>query len=65
MPDNAARPTREAKGDAHGSVVSFPRAREPEQHPPENNLPVELSSFVGREREIAEVGKLLWWITAC
>ena len=43
-----------AKGKT-GSLVAFPRAR---QRPPDN-LPLELSSFVGRERELAEVERLL------
>src|SRR5215212_8712551 len=32
-------------------VVVMPRARPPKR-PPDNNLPLELSSFVGREREV-------------
>ncbi len=46
-----------APGDEPGRVVAFPRAREPER--PSHNLPVELTSFVGRDREVAEVKGLL------
>jgi non-specific serine/threonine protein kinase len=51
----AAHPPSNAKGDSSSQVVAFPRV--PERLP--NNLPLELSSFVGREREIAEVKRLL------
>src|ERR687890_1354519 len=39
------------------SVEEESRARTPERPP--NNLPLELSSFVGREKELAEVKRLL------
>ena len=43
-----------------GSLVPFPRARLPKKkRPPDNNLPLELSSFVGRQREVAKVQRLL------
>src|SRR5919112_1976622 len=43
-----------------GSVVAFPRARLPKKkRPPDNNLPLELSSFIGRQREVAKVQRLL------
>jgi predicted ATPase/DNA-binding SARP family transcriptional activator len=48
-------PLRE-RGEA-GSVVAFPRTRPPTG--PTDNLPLELTSFVGRGREIAEVERLL------
>ena len=54
MPE-AAHPPNDAKGDSPSQVVAFPRTRERLPH----NLPPELSSFVGREREIAEVKRLL------
>ena len=54
MPE-ATHPPRDAKGDNPSQVVAFPRA--PER--PLNNLPLELSSFIGREREIAEVKRLM------
>jgi predicted ATPase/DNA-binding SARP family transcriptional activator len=46
---------REAPGGETGSLLAFPRA--PAR--PIDNLPLELSSFVGRERELAEVERLL------
>jgi MoxR-like ATPase len=46
MPDTTPRPTP-------------PRAGDPEGGSPPNNLPLELSSFVGREREVSEVETLL------
>ena len=46
---------REAPGGETGSLLAFPRA--PAR--PVDNLPLELSSFVGRERELAEVERLL------
>ena len=58
MPDETNHSPRDARpGDREetGSVVAFPRTR---QRPP-NNLPLELSSFIGREREVAEVEGLL------
>jgi len=39
-------------------VVVMPRARPPKR-PPDNNLPLELTSFVGREREVARIERLL------
>ena len=48
-----------AKGKT-GSLVPFPRARLPKKKRlPDNNLPLELSSFVGRQREVARVERLL------
>ncbi len=56
MPD-PTRPTRDAsEGDA-GSLVTFPRPRPAGR--PSDNLPLQLTSFVGREREMAEVKRLL------
>jgi hypothetical protein len=40
-----------------GSVIEFPG--KPEGGLPLHNLPLELSSFIGREREVAEVETLL------
>ncbi|MGH3147879.1 MAG: ATP-binding protein, partial [Rubrobacter sp.] len=57
MPDSTRR-TRDDREDGPGRVVAFPRARRAPERPPDN-LPVELSSFVGREREVAEVENLL------
>jgi DNA polymerase III delta prime subunit len=42
--------------DETGSLTGIPRTR---QRTPANNLPLELTSFIGREREVAQVGKLL------
>jgi predicted ATPase len=57
MPDEM-----QASGDARegnrSPVVAFPRIRAPERLSP-HNLPIQLTSFVGREREIAEVKDLL------
>jgi hypothetical protein len=47
---DAARPSE------GGSVVAFPHRDAPA---PPDNLPLELSSFVGREREMAETRRLL------
>ena len=56
MPD-AMRPSHEDQGDDRGRLVAFPVEN---RHPaPPNNLPVQLSSFVGRGKELAEVGRLL------
>src|SRR3712207_378698 len=46
-----------SREDGSGSLEAFPGARSAER--PSNNLPLELSSFVGREREIDEVKGLL------
>jgi hypothetical protein len=40
-----------------GELVEFPRAHEPTG--PSNNLPLQLSSLVGRDRERTEAGMLL------
>jgi DNA polymerase III delta prime subunit len=48
-------PLRDPSEGENGSLIAFPRAREP----PSDNLPLELSSFIGREREVAEVERLL------
>ena len=61
MPDETDYSPRDAllgdpsKGEKTGSLVAFPRARER----PSDNLPLELTSFIGREREVAEVERLL------
>lgn len=52
--------TRSPHDASEGSVTSLaPYRRAPAPERPLGNLPVELSSFVGREREIAEIKKLL------
>ena len=57
MPD-ASPPLGDTRGGNKSPVVAFPHIRAPERLPP-NNLPLQLTSFVGREREIAEVKDLL------
>src|SRR5918997_274428 len=49
-------PLREAPESGVGPMVAFP-ARDPGRPP--NNLPSELSSFVGGEKELAEVRRML------
>ena len=51
-------PSRGAAGDDRGSLIALPRGRAPKNRPPDN-LPLELSSFVGREWEIARIEELL------
>src|SRR3954451_24071294 len=49
-------PFREpSKGKQSGSLIAFPRTRKR----PSDDLPLELSSFVGREKEVARVERLL------
>ena len=56
MPD-AMRPSREDQGSDRGRLVAFPSG---DRHvSPPSNLPLQLSSFVGREKELAEVRRLL------
>jgi non-specific serine/threonine protein kinase len=60
MPDesnNASRNASSGDREQTGSVVTFPRERTVEL--PSHNLPLALSSFIGREREVAEVEGLL------
>jgi hypothetical protein len=54
---DATRSPRNDKGDGPNQVVAFPRSPEPER--PLHNMPLEMTSFVGREREMAEVKRLL------
>src|SRR3712207_4265598 len=56
MPDAAQAP-REAPGSGRGRPVPLRTRRS--GHPPQNNLPLALSSFIGREKELAEVERLL------
>ncbi len=49
-------PPRGAVSDEDGKLVALPRRA---RKPPPTNLPFELSSFVGREREMEEVGRVL------
>jgi predicted ATPase len=54
---DATYPPREVRGSDRGRLVSLP-SRHRDANPP-NNLSLELSSFVGREKELAEVKRLL------
>ena len=55
-PDRDALPAGGAAGP--GSLLAFPHELAAERLP-DNNLPLELTSFIGREREVAEVEGLL------
>jgi hypothetical protein len=57
MPD-ATHDPREVSGERRGRVIDFPRERG-SGLPPQNNLPLQLTSFVGREQEVADLEKLL------
>jgi predicted ATPase/DNA-binding CsgD family transcriptional regulator len=57
MPDTPQPAPKGTAGDP-GSVVEFPGT--PEGGRPPNNLPLQLSSFIGRGRKVAEVGTLLF-----
>ncbi|HZH98705.1 MAG TPA: NB-ARC domain-containing protein, partial [Fimbriimonadaceae bacterium] len=52
-------PPRDPSKGKSGSLVAFPRAHSSSKKRPPDNLPHQLSSFVGREREVAEVKGLL------
>jgi hypothetical protein len=57
MSDTTPQPARKDTQFEPGSVVEFPGTSEGGSPP--DNLPLQLSSFIGREREISEVEKLL------
>ena len=61
MPDGTDYSPREAplgeQGEA-GSLVAFPRTHS-SKCLPDNNLPLELTSFIGREKEVAKIERLL------
>jgi predicted ATPase len=57
MPDATHEPG-EVSGEGRGRLIDFPREREPGLVA-QNNLPLQLTSFVGREREVADLEKLL------
>ena len=57
MPQAAHPPNRDANEGTQSRLVAFPRS--PEEERPAHNLPLELTSFIGRQREIAEVKRLL------
>ena len=54
---DATHPSRETRGSDRGRLITLPVGHQPASQP--NNLPLELSSFVGREKELAEVRRLL------
>jgi predicted ATPase/DNA-binding CsgD family transcriptional regulator len=56
MPD-AKHPPHKAEGGDLGRLVAFPGGHRDGGSP--HNLPTELSSFVGREKELAKVGRQL------
>src|SRR5919199_4600720 len=58
MPQAAQPPSSDPKEHTQSQIVAFPRSLEEEERP-SHNLPLELTSFIGREREIAEVKRLL------
>jgi predicted ATPase/DNA-binding CsgD family transcriptional regulator len=59
MPDTPQPALKNTAGDP-GSVVEFPGTPEGWRQPnTPNNLPLQLSSFIGRGREVAEIGTLL------
>ncbi|HEX7170267.1 MAG TPA: AAA family ATPase, partial [Rubrobacter sp.] len=55
---NATHPPREVRGSGSGRLVAVPGGHRDAASPP-HNLPSELSSFVGREKELDEVERLL------
>jgi predicted ATPase/DNA-binding SARP family transcriptional activator len=55
----ATHPPRETPGKGRGRQIDFPGGGRGSSRRPENNLPLQLTSFVGREREMAEVEGLL------
>lgn len=61
MSDNVARSPRDAKNNekGRGSVAALPVARRSAAEGRPNNLPLQLTSFVGRDKEVAEVKGLL------
>ena len=60
MPEGSNHPSRGAsRGDQEESGSPVISARERSVDRPPHNVPVELTSFVGREREVAEVERLL------
>jgi non-specific serine/threonine protein kinase len=52
-------PRQVAAGDNRGSLVAFPWVRVPKKKRPPGNLPLGLSSFIGRKREMTEIKRLL------
>lgn len=57
MPD-PTHPSGEVSSEDSGQLIDFPRQRG-SKPPPKSNLPLQLTSFIGREREIADLKELL------
>jgi predicted ATPase/DNA-binding CsgD family transcriptional regulator len=57
MPDNASRSSQTSPRNPPGRIVDFSGSRSLRRLP--NNLPAQLTSFIGRGREISEVKELL------
>jgi predicted ATPase/DNA-binding CsgD family transcriptional regulator len=57
MPDTT-HPSGGVSAEDSGRLTEFPRQDE-SKPPPKDNLPLQLTSFIGREREIADLRKLL------
>ena len=55
MPDNASRSSDSARAEGRNSLVAFPGGHGDESPSVNNNLPFQLTTLIGREREIAEV----------
>ena len=58
MPDTT-HPSGEVSPDDCGQLIDFPRQDRSKPPPKYDNLPLQLTSFIGREREIANLRKLL------
>jgi len=61
VPDGTDRSSRDVSPgnrEETGTVISFPETHLP-KGPPPDNLPLELSTCIGREREVAEVERLM------
>jgi predicted ATPase len=56
---DATHPPRDTTETGQRPVVAFPVGSRLTENPPDNNLPLELSSFIGRELETAEVARLV------
>ena len=57
MPD-ATHSSGDVAAEDRGRIIDFPAGRR-SGSPPQNNLPLQLTSFVGREQEVAALRKLL------
>jgi predicted ATPase/DNA-binding CsgD family transcriptional regulator len=57
MPDST-HPSGDVAAEDRGRIIDFPAGRR-SGSPPQNNLPLQLTSFVGREREVAALEALL------